>query len=194
MRRYWFFVIGYLILIPFHASGAVYIVGGPETRIAAGQEVSVILGVDTEGTRLNLFSAKMNVPDGLEFVSFDIADSIVNIWIQEPKFQNDTRTVYLIGGVPGGFLGRASLVRVRLRALTPGNYTLTIDPSSEAYVNDGIGSLAPLTFEAMNLEVEKSDNGRDRRLIAFGIAGIIILLMVVFLLYRFSIRKKSRPV
>lgn len=142
------------LLMPIYAHAAVYIVGPEQKTAQIREEVEIRIGVDTESERLNLFNVQVQLPKGFDFVSFDKESSVVDIWVKEPVFDAETRKVSFIGGVPGGFVGRAVLVNALVKPLKSGDYSLVVESSSEAYLNDGLGTQATMRFNEMNLKIE----------------------------------------
>lgn len=133
--------------------GAQYAVSSTFAPAAAGEPFEALIGVDTEGERLNLFDVAVDIPPGVEIVEFIKEGSVVNLWIKEPEFDAPTRTLSFIGAVPGGFLGRAALGRFKAQAKQEGTYTFSVNPRSGAYLNDGQGTLAAVAGQTLNFKV-----------------------------------------
>src|SRR3989344_1771918 len=61
------------------------------------------LFLDTEGEAVNAFEIFLAFPaDKLQLVSPSIGNSIANVWVEQPVFDNYRGVVELRGGMPGG--------------------------------------------------------------------------------------------
>lgn len=169
------------------ARSATFMVGSANPTARVGEEVVINVGVDTQGARLNLFNLTLPLPDEVEFVDFDNTNSIVSVWVREPVFDAQARKVSLIGGVPGGALGRVVLTTVKLRPQVPGIYQFSVAPEAEAYLNDGLGTKAEVSVAPWTLEVQ----GRPRTLLIYIIVlAAVVLLVVVWYLWH---RSRNNP-
>lgn len=137
---------------------AVYMMGGPQEAVTVGQEIEVQIGMDAEEERINVVDVALSLPPELQFVGFNRAASVVNLWVQEPAWDKATRTVTLVGGVPGGATGRVVLISMRLVPLEKGSFVLRPSVNSKAYLNDGLGTEAKVQLQEIMLQVEE---GRD---------------------------------
>src|SRR3989338_5827013 len=72
-------MIGCFFALAQRAGAAVYMLGGPQDTVRVGQEIEVKIGIDTEGERINVFDANMQLPFAFQFIGFDRASSAVNI-------------------------------------------------------------------------------------------------------------------
>lgn len=175
--------IGYwLIAAPTQA--AVFMVGSTQSEARVDEEATINVGVDTEGVRLNLFNVNLELPLGVEFAGFDNSNTIISVWVREPAFNENTRTISLIGGVPGGVLGRVVLTTIKIRPERSGAFSFAIGPDSEAYLNDGLGTKAEVKTEPWRLEVHGQ---RERSLV---VLGLIIAAVVIIILW-FIVRKRK---
>lgn len=108
--------------------------------------LSVGVFLSSAGTTINGASATLRFPtDKLEVASIDLADSIINLWVQHPTFSNETGTV-TFGGVvfnPGfsGTLGK--IVTVRFHAKSGGRAEIGFS-SPSVLANDGQGTKLPV--------------------------------------------------
>jgi len=71
--------------------------------------------------------------------------SIANLWVEEPWYNRAKNSIYFASGTtePGGFTGEGELLRVTLRARTPGDTTLTLH-GARIMAHDGLGNDVPL--------------------------------------------------
>lgn len=173
-------------MTPAHGHAATYVVFSEAQEVKIGEEFKIKIGIDTEGEKINLFKVNVMLPEGWELSESDTQDSIVNIWIEKPSFDQHTRALQLIGGVPGGFLGRGVLTSVTMRSPRAGEYAVQFTPDSEAYLNDGVGTLAPLTFREMKLNVKNREwlklGGARLGMLSGGVVvfGVVLMFFLRF--------------
>ena len=167
----------FIFLAPTLVQGATYIIGGVPEHVRVGQEVELKLGIDAEGEKVNVFEVQAVLPEGIAFSRFVKEQSAVNFWVKGPEYNEENRTVSFVGGVPGGLAGTVVLLGVVVKPEKTGTYTIGITDESRAYLNDGLGTPAPLRFQDTTIVVQ----GRARLLpwwawlvIGIGILGIII--------------------
>lgn len=102
-------------------------------------EMSVYL--DTQGESVNTIELNIKFPpDKLQLVSSSTGKSIIGIWTSQPKYNNQTGTIYLVGGIPGGInvsRGLISTFTFRVRAV--GSAVVKFD-TSRVLLNDGLGT------------------------------------------------------
>ena len=78
----------------------------------------------------------------------------MSLWIQPPKFSNETGIIELTGGVPGGFNNDAFPVfRTVMRGKQPGMATVTMDGASAVLLHDGRGTQTNLKFQVLNFVI-----------------------------------------
>ncbi len=174
-----------ILLLPWKGEAAVYMLGGPQDVPREGQEFEVKIGIDTEGERINVVDVALPLPPAFQLIGFNRASSAVNLWIQEPAYDEATHTVSFIGGVPGGVAGRVVLLTMRLRSIQDGRFALRPSADSKAYLNDGRGSEASVRAEELLIEVDDGITERLRKAGAWilGILTIIVSGMVTVKLW-----------
>ena len=160
-----------------NAQAAVYMLAVPIETARVGEEFEIKIGIDTEADKINVVDLRAVLPQEVEFVRFSKQQSAVSLWVKEPQYDKQMRTVSFIGGVPGGFAGRVVLLGVVVKSKTQGTYTIGIDPTSQAYINDGVGTPALLQFQDATVEVKGSQRLTSRwawMALAIGLMGIIV--------------------
>lgn len=170
------------LLFAQSVSAATFRIGGTQNQVSVGEEVLVNIGIDTENARLNLFNVTLKLPDDIEFVDFDSANSIISVWVRSPVFDPKTRTISLIGGVPGGALGRVVLTSIKIRPRLPGTYHFLVAEDSEAYLNDGLGTKSEVRTESWALEVQGRP-GKSYAVLAL-IAAVVVIVIIWLILRR----------
>ena len=103
-------------------------------------DVSIFL--DTQGEEVNAIEVYLKFPtDKLQLISPSIGQSIVDIWLTPPKFNNQTGVVELRGGVPGGVnVSNGLLTKLTFRARGVGLVPLRFLEESRIFLNDGLGT------------------------------------------------------
>ncbi len=175
MIRGLLFIVVCFFALAQRAEAAVYMLGGPQETVRVGQEIEVKIGIDTEGERINVVDAAIQLPPAFQFIGFDRGLSTVNLWIQDPAFDEQIRTATFIGGVPGGATGRIILLSMRLRPIEKGRVVLRPSGDSKAYLNYGLGTEAKVTMQELVLQVDEGEDGAESRLVwlIFGVVGMI---------------------
>ena len=93
--------------------------------------------------------------DIIKAVAISRGESILSLWVEEPRANNESGIIRLVGGIPGGYCGRIpgdpglTNVIAELVFQVPGfsvgsseesSVTLSIAPGSEVLLNDGFGT------------------------------------------------------
>jgi hypothetical protein len=116
---------------------------------AKGETFVLPIRLSTEDECINAVQVTLSYPESMQAVDFGKGNSILTLWVEEPKIDTTRRVVTFSGGVPGGYCGRVPgdpaltnvLGKVVFTALSEDqNATVTIAPSSALYVNDGLGT------------------------------------------------------
>ncbi len=90
---------------------------------APGEQFAVDVFVSSQDQPVNAVSGTISFPpDKLQVVSVDKAESVVNLWIQDPSYSNANGTIAFEGAILNpGFEGlRGRLVRIAFRARAAG--------------------------------------------------------------------------
>jgi len=152
-------------MFPSNVEAAVLTVSAEKNAVQIGEEVALKIGVGTQGERVNIFNLAFTLPEQLSLVRLNKENSAVNIWIQEPKYDEAARTVSLVGGVPGGLLGSTVLLEVAVKINARGSYALSLAPQSEIYLNDGLGTRGEI------IRPDFTSGRRERRSLVRGAGG-----------------------
>lgn len=118
-----------------------------------GEYASVFLILETNNVSANTVEAAIQVPqDFFEISSILTGDSILSLWPEMPKI-NDDGIITFLGGVPGGFAGpKGNILTLVLKTKKSGQSTIDIK-SASVLLNDGLGTelkgvkLNPLTLD-----------------------------------------------
>jgi hypothetical protein len=107
-----------------------------------GRSFSVSVEVSSPGEAINAVQGEVTFPkNDLEVLSVSKANSVLNLWVQDPTFSNQDGTVDFAGVVLSpGFQGAAgNVITITFEAKSAGVAPLSIDPAS-VLANDGSGT------------------------------------------------------
>ncbi|MEK7511050.1 MAG: hypothetical protein AAB582_02355 [Patescibacteria group bacterium] len=98
--------------------------------------IAVNLSADTY---INALDIRLMVPHSLEPIDVSDGNSIINLWLEEPHFDETTRILSFSGIIPQGFMGeQGRLLTITMRpALLESSAELELDPVSAAYAGEG---------------------------------------------------------
>lgn len=118
----------------------------PTTSLTTEEQHTIQLLVQSE-VPANTYSTTITFPpEQLQVIAVDDTDSVVDIWVEEPTFDNEAGTITLAGGslVPDGFTGETTLLTITVEAIAPGTAELTVQEPA-MYAHDGAGTEITLT-------------------------------------------------
>jgi hypothetical protein len=124
----------------------------PTTLFAA----TVSIEVDAGQATINVLEGTVRLPAGLKVEEIRTGGSALLFWIDEPDYDEASRSIYFAGTTPGGFAGRRELFTIT------GDFDAGLADSIwfsgvQALRNDGEGSKATVRLRA----VAKADIGSD---------------------------------
>jgi hypothetical protein len=152
--------------VPGFSHAALLYLDPSDASVYRGDTVTVSLRIDTdEGECINTVDAIVQYDPSIRAVDTSRGNSILNIWVEEPKIDETNHTITLAGGIPGGYCGRVagdpSLTNVIAEFIfrSPGfnvggasnpNAAITVAPESMVYLNDPFGTnISPRTEGAL---------------------------------------------
>lgn len=143
--------------------------------IYRGDSVTIAVRVDTDelaGECVNAVDAVLAYDASIQPVDVSVGDSIFNVWVESPKIDPVNRTITFAGGIPNGYCGRIegdpklSNVIAKIVFRSPGLQIGGGDDANKAmisfrdetavYLNDGFGTLAPLTTFPSTITLERN--------------------------------------
>ncbi len=140
-----------------------------EANVYRGDTVTLALRLDTDdGECINTVDAVVHYDPSIIAVDVSRGKSILNIWVENPVIDEDAHTIKFAGGIPGGYCGRIpgdpSLTNVLLEVVfrSPGfnigggdntSARVWVDEQSQAFLNDGFGTNAPLSLQDSRIEL-----------------------------------------
>jgi len=138
------------------------------TEVGCVEKVEIFLNTD-DSENVNAF--EINVEYSSEFLKLkDWSDgnSIINLWIKEPK--NNNGTFSFQGIIPGGYSEeRGLLMTLYFESLREGNAGITIRNDSLILLNDGEGTEAETSFSfaKINIKLPEEEFPKDKPLLEF---------------------------
>lgn len=170
--------------VPERSQAALLYLDPGEATVARGDTLTLGLRLDTdEGECINTVDAVITYGEGVRAVDVSRGDSILNLWVEDPKINEAERTITFAGGIIGGYCGRAagdpSLTNVIADIVfqSPGfsvgggenpTSAVEISETSSVLLNDGTGSEAELRREGALITLlstpgnERNDTWRSR--------------------------------
>lgn len=158
-----FFPLSFFFFLFSAVAGAASFSVKPQD-LAAGKETAVVLSVDTEEQEINAVELRLKFsPD--EFLIKGISDgnSIINLWIEKPKFSNPPAggqgkgEISFSGIIPGGFEGKdAELAKIVAVPKKPSEASFEIS-EAKVLLNDGDGTEAKLNLSNLKFNVAEAN-------------------------------------
>ncbi|MBU2539957.1 hypothetical protein KJ786_02250 [Patescibacteria group bacterium] len=122
--------------------------------LATGQETTIILGINTENQNINAVELNLKFSND-DFLIKNINDgnSIINFWVERPKFSNEQGEVSFSGIIAGGYSDKdGGLIKIDLIANREGEKEFSVQ-NAKVLLNDGQGTEAKLTANSLKLSV-----------------------------------------
>lgn len=93
--------------LPFGANAARLYFNPQELVIGTQGDFSVVVNVDAP-TKINTLAVAIKVPANLVPVDVYNGNSIINLWVDKPSFDEASRLLIFSGIIPGGFAGESA--------------------------------------------------------------------------------------
>ena len=123
-----------------------------------GSNFTVTLKADSLAESINALKGHLVYNnDKLEIINVSKIGSIVNLWVEEPRFSNVQGTLSFQGGIPNpGFIGNGGVVlHVIFRAKAPGVTRVAWD-GGEILANDGKGTNILTALQNLDFVIESA--------------------------------------
>lgn len=159
-----------LCLVTQPAFAAHFFIEGPVVT-TQGDVFRATVFLDTADKSINAISATITYPpQSLEVVALNSAQSFITLWSNPPTVDAENGTIHMSGGLPyPGFRGlRGEVVSIVFKATTIGRATVSPETSSEALLNDGLGTKDGLTIQSLILDIQKPGPGQSPATISSG--------------------------
>jgi len=143
-------------VLPFGARAAILYFKPDSGKYYQDETFSVQLMIDTEEDCINTVKGEIDFSkDVLEAVNFATGNSILTIWLQTPKIDQNLGKISFIGGIPGGYCGPLPgepgeldlLLKIFFKTKREGMANLRFSEESQVLLNDGLGTPAKLTIK-----------------------------------------------
>lgn len=136
------FIFAFLIFLPISSKAATLLFSPENGVFSAGNNFTVAVMVNTPNP-INAVSGIISFPaNRLEVAALIKTDSVVDLWVQEPSYSNDSSigNIRFEGVVLNpGFLGIGKVIGIVFRAKTHGAADLKF-ASGSVLANDGLGT------------------------------------------------------
>lgn len=97
------------VFTPISTQAALLYFDPGEVEVHRGDTVTLALRIDTdEGECINTVDAVIHYDPSMRAVDVSRGNSILNLWVEEPKINETNHTITFAGGLSGGYCGRIS--------------------------------------------------------------------------------------
>ena len=138
----------------------------PEEELYQNDTFIASIKLNTEGEYVNAVRVNLSFSqDILEIKDFSKGNSILTVWVEEPRFSGQRDSFSFSGGIPGGYQGwNGILGKVIFKAKEQGLAKIEFQESSQALLNDGLGTPAKLEIRetTFNLLPETGEGYRNQ--------------------------------
>lgn len=156
-----------------HASAATIYIDPGVATLNRGDAITAAVRImpDKEtGECINVIDAVITYTDNIQPVDISIGKSIFNVWVEQPQINTVDKTITFAGGIPNGYCGRVDgdprLTNIVAEIIfrSPGvqiggsddtEVKLDFAPETQALLNDGQGTQAPLRMIGATYTLDK---------------------------------------
>jgi hypothetical protein len=122
-------ILIFLLSAASHAHAATLYFDPQDHDLGLDQNFSLGLMIDAD-TAVNTFSVSLQFPTSLVPVDTSDGNSIINLWIEKPHYDELTHTLTFSGVIPGGFIGKGGrLLLLKVHTMKAGNFIVDYDKS-----------------------------------------------------------------
>ena len=164
-------------LIPQVGYGATLYIDPARPILYRGDAITLAVRLmpdQNAGECINAIDATISYTANIIPVDVSIGKSIVPVWIQAPKIDTEKKQITFAGGIPNGYCGRIegdprlTNVIAEIIVRSPGlqiggsndiNAEVKFEESTQVLLNDGFGTIAPLTKISSEITLEKTPGG-----------------------------------
>ncbi len=131
-----------VFLLPSFASAGQLLLGPATGTFSVESTFDIQVFLNTDGKSVNALDVDIRFPsDRLQLVSPKTNVSIIEVWTSQPKFNNQTGTIRLQGGIPRGInVNNALVATLTFRVKSVGNAIIRFGDESKILLNDGLGT------------------------------------------------------
>ncbi len=153
------FVAVVSIFAPLTASAAILYVNPTQGTYGVSDTFIADVRLDNQNECVNAAHVEIRYPtDVLRAVDFSKGNSILSLWIEEPKIDTEKGIITFSGGIPGGYCGRIpgdpvlsnvlGKIVFSVIATDKRSATVSIADTSVMYLNDGQATPAKLALQS----------------------------------------------
>lgn len=155
------FLFSVAFTLPSGVNAASLFLESTAKEISVGQRFDVVVRLDADAGKINALEGTVGISSNLKILKIIDGNSLVNLWIKRPAISQGGEAVFL-GIIPGGYQGDFGPAWTGAK---PGEvFSLIISAESEgageiyfksarAFLNDGLGTEAPLNLKKLDLSV-----------------------------------------
>lgn len=189
--------LGFVIFGFNEAIATVFYFSPPAINTTVNDKIEVFLMLDTEGERVNAVEGNIIFSkDKLGLVDIGYEDSIINLWIEEPKLEEGK--IIFAGITPGGFDGvrepfqkeveSGKILTLVFKAKNVGSGAVVLE-NARALLNDGEGTETDISLIPFSVDIL----GKKEPSKTIGFTYVIIITLGLLFIYMFVLwrRKKS---
>ena len=147
------FFLNFLFFVPF-TNAARFFFETDNKEVGLGQEMEIVLRVDSEGEMINALEGTIYLPELLSVEAIHDGDTLIAFWSERPYLNND-QMINFSGIMPGGWWGRGGKVFSFIaRTINQGEGTIVVS-NARILLHDGKGTELPVSTESLALHVDE---------------------------------------
>jgi Cohesin domain len=153
---FFFVFLAVFYSLPLVSSASTLSISPAAGSFSVGSTFNVSLLLDTKGKSINALQAFISFPaDKLQVVSPSVGQSIIGVWTVSPKFNNNTGTLDLRGGIPGGIVASSGvLTNITFRVKSVGEAIIKYTDGSRVFLDDGFGTKTMKQFLVLPMSLQ----------------------------------------
>lgn len=154
-----------LVFFPGMVHGVFFEFDPQDSSLGIDDTVFRVALLTTSTETINTFDIRVLIPKGLLLVDVSDGNSIINMWVDHPEFNEETGILSFSGIVPGGFSGvRGRMLMLELKALSESTKVLSVDiKNSSVYLHEAVPRKAVITSLDLSLPAVYGKENLDVR-------------------------------
>lgn len=125
------------------------------TEVGVGQEMEIVLYLDSEGEAINALEGTVQVPGLLSLETLRDGNTLISFWAERPEV-NENQEIVFAGVIPGGWQGNRGRIFsfiAQTESQGSGKFTLS---NTQVLLHDGKGTQATLNTEPLTLNIDET--------------------------------------
>lgn len=170
-----------------------------QEEIRNNQIFEIKVKIDAQNQSLNAIEGEIVFSENIELINIKKENSLINLWIQEPIFENNA--IIFSGIIPGGYQGEINpylkgyqpgeIIELIFKAKQAGLAKLTIKQAN-VLLNDGKGSSADLKIKNLEFKITEQEQGLSYKKIIFFVLLILIFIGLIVIIIKIHLVKSSK--